>query len=61
VFCDQPTVESLADAIARADLLTFDPQVIRANAERFEPAVFRRRFVELFERLGVDQTLYRGV
>jgi hypothetical protein len=39
--------------------MTFDAAAIRANAERFAPAVFRRRFIELFERLSVDPSLYR--
>jgi len=59
LFFDEPTVESLAEAIQRADGKTFDAAAIRANAERFEASVFRRRFVELFDRLQVDPNLYR--
>jgi hypothetical protein len=40
--------------------LTFVRHAIRAHAERFGVDVFRRRFVELFERLGVDLSLYRA-
>lgn len=60
VFFDRQTPEALVDAIERLDALTFDPAVIRRNAERFSPPVFRRRFVELFQRLGVDPSLYRA-
>jgi glycosyltransferase involved in cell wall biosynthesis len=60
VYFDQPTPKSLIDAIAVLDQMTFDPQAIRANAERFSALVFRRRWVELFERLGVDPSLYEA-
>jgi len=56
---DAPTVESLVAAIERSDSMTFDRHAIRAHAERFGVDVFRRRFVELFERLGVRESLYR--
>jgi glycosyltransferase involved in cell wall biosynthesis len=59
LFFREPTVDGLIDGIRRADTMTFDPAALRANAERFAPAVFRRRFIELFERLGVDPRLYR--
>jgi glycosyltransferase involved in cell wall biosynthesis len=60
VFFDQQTPESLADAIIAVDQMIFDPQAIRANAERFSASVFRRRWAELFQRLGVDPSLYRA-
>jgi glycosyltransferase involved in cell wall biosynthesis len=60
VFFDQQTPIALAEAIQRADAMIFDPAVIRANAERFSATVFRRRWVELFRRLGVDTSLYRA-
>jgi glycosyltransferase involved in cell wall biosynthesis len=60
VLFDAPTVESLVAAIERSDSMTFDRHAIRAQAERFGVDVFRRRFVELFERLGVDPSLYRA-
>jgi glycosyltransferase involved in cell wall biosynthesis len=58
VFFDRPEPAALNQAIERLDGITFDPQVIRANAERFDVAVFRRRWHELFARLGVDPSLY---
>ena len=38
----------------------FDRAAIRAHAERFGVAVFRRRFIELLRSLGVDPSLYRA-
>ena len=43
---DDPT--ALADAL-RGDLTRFDPQEIRANAERFRPEVFRERLRDVVE------------
>jgi glycosyltransferase involved in cell wall biosynthesis len=60
VLFDDATPESMAAAIERLDSLRFDPARIRARAEEFSTQVFRRRFVELFRRLGVDPTLYRA-
>jgi len=61
VLFDAPTVESLVAAIERADSMSFDRAVIRAQAERYGVDVFRRRFVELLDSLGVDPNLYRRV
>ena len=58
MFFERQTVDDVAAAIERVDGLTFDPAAIRANAERFRPEVFRTKFVELFQRLGVDPSLY---
>jgi glycosyltransferase involved in cell wall biosynthesis len=52
------TFESMVAAIARLDGLTLDPAVARARAERFDRVTFRAAFVGLFERLGVDPSLY---
>ena len=41
VFFDAATPESLMDAVERFEQMTFDPQVCRANAERFAPERFR--------------------
>lgn len=59
VLFDEQTPDALADALRRADACSFDPAVIRRNAERFSPDVFRRRFIELFRRFNVDPSLYR--
>ena len=58
LFFDRPTPRELADAIERLDTMTFDPGRIRANAQRFDLSTFRRRWRELFVRLGVDRRLY---
>ena len=58
VFFDEATVESLASAIERMEHLSFDPEVIRRRAERFDRSVFLAAWRELFERLGVDPSLY---
>jgi glycosyltransferase involved in cell wall biosynthesis len=60
VFFDEPTSGSLVEAIERLDGLAFDPEAIRANAERFKTDAFRSRWRELFARLGVDPALYRA-
>ena len=58
VLFDEQTVASMAAGIERLDSLTFDQAVIRAQAERFDRSVFRAKFRALFERLGVDPSLY---
>lgn len=58
VFFDRPDADALAAAIVEVDGRTFDPAAIRAHAERFDVTVFRRRWRELFARLGVDPELY---
>ena len=55
VFFDAQTPVALAEAIERLDGLSFDRAAIRTQAERFSRSEFRRKFVELFERLGVDR------
>jgi glycosyltransferase involved in cell wall biosynthesis len=60
VLFDRQTPEALAAAIERLDSMSFDRDVIRANAERFSAPVFRSRFIELLQRLGVDPSLYRA-
>ena len=58
VLFNEQTVASMAAGIERLDSLTFDPVAIRAQAERFDRSVFRAKFRALFERLGVDPSLY---
>jgi hypothetical protein len=43
VFFHHPTSESLADAMICAEKITWDPQAIRANAERFSEGEFLRK------------------
>ena len=58
VLFDRPTVDDLCAAIEHLDSMTWSTTSIRAHAESFDVPVFRRRFRELFERLGVDRSLY---
>ena len=58
VFFEEATVESLASAIERVEHLRFDPQSIRRHAERFDRRVFLAAWRDLFQRLGVDPSLY---
>jgi glycosyltransferase involved in cell wall biosynthesis len=50
LFFDEQTPESLADALARFDAMSFDPAVCRAQAERFGPERFRAEFGAYLER-----------
>lgn len=43
VLFREPTVESLVDAILRADRIPFDPQHIRAHAQTFDREIFKNR------------------
>ncbi|HSW42541.1 MAG TPA: glycosyltransferase [Patescibacteria group bacterium] len=54
LFFERQEVASLAEAIERLDGLVFAPAVIRARAEEFDSAVFRRSWRHLLVRLGVD-------
>lgn len=58
VFFDRPDARSLAEAVERLDVSAFHGPAIRENALRFDVAVFRRSWRELFEREGVDPHLY---
>lgn len=48
----EQTVESLIDGVERFEqsLASFDPEVIRKNAERFDAEVFRKNFKEFVHR-----------
>jgi glycosyltransferase involved in cell wall biosynthesis len=59
VFFDHQDWRSLADSIERLDSLTWSPAAIRQRAEAFDTEVFHSRWRSLFERLGVDPSLYR--
>jgi glycosyltransferase involved in cell wall biosynthesis len=47
VFCNEQTVDSLADAIVRFEGMTFDSAEIRRHAERFSKEQFIQRMREL--------------
>jgi len=58
VFFEEATVESLASAIERVEHRRFDHSAIRLHAQRFDRRVFLASWRDLFERLGVDPSLY---
>jgi glycosyltransferase involved in cell wall biosynthesis len=60
VLFDRQTPGALAEAIERLDSMTFDRAALRSHAERFAAPIFRERFAQLFERLGVARELYRA-
>jgi glycosyltransferase involved in cell wall biosynthesis len=57
IFFKEQTVESLHDAVLRFERScdTFDPNVIRRNAEQFGEERFRREFKEFIERAAEQQ------
>jgi glycosyltransferase involved in cell wall biosynthesis len=56
VFFDQPTSESLIDAVQRFNGIRFDPQIIRANAECFSVDVFRQQLGQFIEEKYAEFT-----
>lgn len=49
VFFDEQTVDSLGEALRRFEEMTFSPAACRANAERFDRAVFDRALASAVE------------
>lgn len=54
VLVDAEDAGALAEAIRDTDLAGFDPATIRANAERFSAASFRRTFAALVDRYSEE-------
>jgi glycosyltransferase involved in cell wall biosynthesis len=50
VLFHEQTVESLIEAVERADTLTFDRAALREHAGQFDEARFRRQFAEVVDR-----------
>jgi glycosyltransferase involved in cell wall biosynthesis len=50
VFFEEQTVDSLVDAIERAERIDFEVSACRSNAERFDSREFRRRFMAAVDR-----------
>ncbi|NQV53663.1 MAG: glycosyltransferase [Flavobacteriales bacterium] len=48
IFFHREHPEALADAILRSERMTFDPYVVRRNAQRFDREVFREKFLNFF-------------
>ncbi|MGC8540270.1 MAG: glycosyltransferase, partial [Phycisphaerae bacterium] len=46
VFFMEQTPESLMAAVEHFERITWNPQIIRQNAERFSQAVFKEKFME---------------
>jgi len=49
VFFQEPTVEALRTAVAKADAITWDSDNIRRNAERFSEAAFLEKMIGYME------------
>jgi glycosyltransferase involved in cell wall biosynthesis len=58
ILFSRPTTAGLAEAIEAMDATAFDAAVVRARAEEYSVAVFRARWRALFERIGIDPSLY---
>jgi len=50
LFFDEPSAQSLAGAIQRLRSHTFEPQALRAHAERFGPQQFKERLRAIVDR-----------
>jgi glycosyltransferase involved in cell wall biosynthesis len=59
VLVDSENVEALAKPLRDLDFASFDPRAIRANADRFSAASFRRRFEALVDRYAEEHETAR--
>lgn len=59
-FFDDPTPESLAAVLRNFDPSKFDPQRLRAHAERFAPAQFIEKLRSIVERVYQENALGRS-
>ena len=50
-FFDDPTPESLAEVLRSFDATRYDPQMLRAHAERFAPQTFSQKLRTIVERV----------
>ncbi|HXW50489.1 MAG TPA: glycosyltransferase [Candidatus Acidoferrales bacterium] len=50
LFFREPQAQSLKQALQALDETRFDPQLLRAHAERFSPQAFRSKFEALIDR-----------
>ncbi|MFY9884432.1 MAG: glycosyltransferase [Candidatus Cybelea sp.] len=55
-FFDEPDAESLAGALRYFDPSRYDPQWLRAHAERFSPAKFTQRLQAIVERVHREKS-----
>ena len=61
VFFEEPTVESLIDAMKRADAIDFDPRAIRAHAEKFDTECFKIHIMRVIEKVMKAKGLEKAV
>jgi glycosyltransferase involved in cell wall biosynthesis len=54
-FFDEPTPQSLASVLRSFDSRAFDPQLLRAHAERFSPDRFVTEFRRIVERVARER------
>ena len=54
VFFNEPTEESLMDAIQRLDRMPIDPHAIRAHAEQFDVESFKARLSQYVEHYRAE-------
>ena len=57
IFFDRQDVGSLADALVRFETMSWNPQVLRTHALRFDVSQFRRKFYDLLSALGFPVSL----
>ncbi|MCC7368480.1 MAG: glycosyltransferase [Chloroflexi bacterium] len=61
VLFPRQTPKDLADAVRKLETMSFDPERIRRNAERFSVSLFRERFTNFVERAYAEwQTEHRS-
>ncbi|PIS30420.1 glycosyltransferase family 4 protein [Candidatus Saganbacteria bacterium CG08_land_8_20_14_0_20_45_16] len=53
IFFDEQTPEALAEAVNRFNFLTFDRQVIRQQALKYDRSVFEQKIIDFVEKLGI--------
>jgi glycosyltransferase involved in cell wall biosynthesis len=52
IFFDQQEVSAVADAILSFEKMSWNPDILRAHAMRFDVSQFRRKFYDLLDALG---------
>ena len=54
VFFDEPTHESLADAIVKFEQLSWSQTALRAHAENFSVATFQQNMRAFLQKIGIQ-------
>jgi glycosyltransferase involved in cell wall biosynthesis len=55
IFFDEPSADSLIEAVNRFEKMRFDPLICRRQAEKFSPDNFRIQFLSLLKELQKDK------